>query len=344
MKTLNSNWVNNRNITRIEKIVRWLRNPVGAFVRIIERLYFGNHLFLLIKGYGDVSEVKHLSNIMDQSLDSEDYQFFTKAHVSLKNRLVLLDTGHISAPDHSSHSFLSGNMWKEVHGLQKAKNVKKYSKMVPMPFPEYYYHFFIDDIPSLLQTLRANQDYSPIFHGKIPNFARQVMQSLGIEFEETSHLVVEIEKLLVPRKKLNYMVEFRSELERRLNFTEIIRNKPDEKIFIGRRNLPRGDSKSEHRLFSMLKDYGYKEVNPDELSFDEQIHKFASASNIVSLHGGALSNLVFCRPGTQVIEVFNHEYRTYPFGRISNELDLNYKSFDSQNILDLNNYLENGNS
>jgi hypothetical protein len=334
MKTLNSNWANNRNITYIEKIVRWLRNPIGALVRIVERLYFGNHLFLLIKGYGDISEIKHLSNIIDESLDSENYHFFTVAHVSLQNRLVLLDTGHISAPDHSSHSFLSGNMWKEVHALQKAKNVKRYSKMIPMPFPEYYYHFLIDDIPSLLQTLRANPQYVPIFNGQIPNFAVQVMQSLGIKFEVTSHPVVEIESLLVPKKKLNYMLEFRSELESRLNFNEIIKNDSSGKIFIGRRNLPRGDSKSERALFLMLKDYGFEEISPDELSFMEQVCKFANATTIVSLHGGALSNLVFCKPNTQVIEVFNHEYRTYPFARISKELSLEYKSFEAQDILE----------
>ncbi len=332
MEKLDSKWVNNRNNTYLEKIARWLGNPIGAIVRIIEKLYFGNPLFLIIRGYGDLSEVRHLSGVLNESLDSESYQYFASARVSLKNRLILLDTGHISAPDHSSHSFLSGNLWKEVRTLQNAKNVKNYYKMVPMRFPEYYYHFLIDDIPSLLQTLRDNPDYVPIFQGEIPAFAHQVMKSLGLDFELAVSPIVEIKDMLVPRSKPNSMADFRSELELRMNFTESAENKPDAKIFIGRRNLPRGNLEYEFELFSFLKDFGFNEVNPDELSFINQAREFASASAIVSLHGGALSNLVFCSPGTRVIEVFNHEYRTYPFGRISRELGLIYDSFEAKEL------------
>lgn len=340
MKALNSNWVNNRSTTQIEKIFRWLKNPIGALVRIIEKLYFGNPLFLLIKGYGDISEVKHLSNVLNESKDSDNYQYFSSARVSLKNRLVLLDTGHVSAPDHSSHSFLSGNMWKEVRALQKASDTKLYFKMIPMPLPEYYYHFLIDDIPSLLQTIRNNPDYVPIFHKEIPNFAREVMNSLSLDFQVSSHSVVEIKNLLVPRKKINYMVEFRSELEQRFNFKGKSPNESGERIFIGRRNLSRGNTKWESELFSTLNGFGFKEIDPDEMSFIDQAHTFANAKAIVSLHGGALSNLVFCSPGTRVIEVFNHEYRTYPFGRISRELGLTYKSFEADNFEELKKNLQ----
>jgi hypothetical protein len=325
---LNSNWANNRDNTYLEKIQRWVHNPIGAIVRIIEKIYFGDNLFLLIKGYGDISEIRHLSKILDDELDTENYQYFSSARVSLTNRLILLDTGHISSPDHSSHSFLSGNMWREVHSLQVAKKVSNYSMIIPMSYPEYYYHYLIDDIPSLLQTIRTNPNHVPIFHGNIPTFASQILQALQLEYEIASDAVIEVQNLLVPRKKLNYMSEYRLELENRLSFGQQNSTKPRTRIFIGRKNLPRGDSKTELELFSMLEEFGFSQINPSDLSFNEQVQAFAEAEFIVSLHGGALSNLIFCSPGTRVIEVFNHEYRTYPFARISQELGLQYTSLE----------------
>lgn len=300
-------------------------------MRIVERLYFGDSLFLLVKAYGDLSEVEHLSMVLDRSKNSTDYQFYKSARVSLRSRLILLDTGHISAPDLSSHSFLSGNLWGEVRKLLRKKHANRYYKIIPMPYPEYYYHFLIDDVPSLIQTQLRNPEYKALFHGEIPSFAIQIMNSFQISYELSKNSIVQVENLLVPRKKLNYMAEFRREINRRITFTSADDIESYPKIFIGRQNLARSDSQSEQKILESLIAQGFKEIDPGALSFEKQVLIFAQAKTIVALHGGALSNIIFCKPGTTVIEIFNHEYRTYPFQKISLELGLDYRSIEGLN-------------
>lgn len=331
MTNLDQDWVNNRSQKRIAKIRRWLVNPVGALSRVIEMLYFKSTLFLLVKGYGDITEIEHLSKKLDKNKDSIDFQYFSEVRVSLPNRLILLDTGHISAPDHSSHSFLSGNLWAEIRKLQRTRNPKTFERCIPMPTPGYYYHFLIDDVPSMLQTLKKNPSYKVLFYGSLPSYVDQIMKALSIKYDTSPDSIVNIRDLLLPKKKQRYMHEFRMELNRLLLLNPELNTKTDGKLFIGRSNLPRGNKSFEEELFKHLSSMGFKSINPEELSFTQQVQEFATAKTIVALHGGALSNIVFCSPGTTVYEVFNHKYRTYPFSRISEELGLNYRAFEASN-------------
>ena len=50
----------------------------------------------------------------------------------------------------------------------------------------------------------------------------------------------------------------------------------------------------------------------------------ASCEVVVAPHGGGLSNLVFCSPGTKVIEIFSPELVAGFFWKLSNQLGLEY--------------------
>ena len=52
-----------------------------------------------------------------------------------------------------------------------------------------------------------------------------------------------------------------------------------------------------------LEALGFAAIQPDKLSFDEQALLFAQAEVIVCEFGAALSNALFCRPGTKVVEI-----------------------------------------
>ena len=55
---------------------------------------------------------------------------------------------------------------------------------------------------------------------------------------------------------------------------------------------------------SLLTAHGFEEVFLEHLSFEEQVSAFVRAEAIFGLHGAGLANLVFCRQGTRVMEVF----------------------------------------
>lgn len=321
------NWVQNRNQSRFKKFLRWQSNPIGALVRIIEVLYFGSPLFHLILSYGNPEEVRHLSKILDSELETRDYWFVKKARVFLPSRLVLLDTGHISAPDHASHSFLSGQLWRDIRKLQKANSSFVLNKYIPMPDAEYYYHFLIDDLASLLQSWIANPEYKVIYASKPPKYVDEILRLLQIDFTVANSPVGVINEMILPKKRIGYYKELRDNLNSRIpsmggqeSFCE--------KIYIGRRNLPRGNSEVDIMISTELEKYGFQEVIPDDLTIKQQIETFRHAKQIVALHGGALANTIFCESGTKITEIFNHSYRTYPFKKICEEIDLEYSSLE----------------
>lgn len=73
--------------------------------------------------------------------------------------------------------------------------------------------------------------------------------------------------------------------------------------------ISRGDAASrrvlnEPALMELLDGYGFQRVRCSDLSCRQQAETFHGAEMIVGLHGAALTNVVFCRPGTRVLEIF----------------------------------------
>lgn len=51
----------------------------------------------------------------------------------------------------------------------------------------------------------------------------------------------------------------------------------------------------------LINDWGFEELYPEALTFADQVRSFHDADVVVGVQGSALSNCVFCRPGTRVI-------------------------------------------
>jgi capsular polysaccharide biosynthesis protein len=75
---------------------------------------------------------------------------------------------------------------------------------------------------------------------------------------------------------------------------------PRRRIYVSRRGYSRF-SPSLEALMGIVIDV----IDPSIMTFDEQASAFASAGLIVAPHGSGLANLVFCSPGTRVVELYD---------------------------------------
>ena len=68
---------------------------------------------------------------------------------------------------------------------------------------------------------------------------------------------------------------------------------------------PRQQPQSRNRaeMIEALKPLGFTAIQPEKLSFDEQALTFAEAEMIVCEFGAAMANVMFCRPGTKIVEI-----------------------------------------
>ena len=104
------------------------------------------------------------------------------------------------------------------------------------------------------------------------------------------------------------------------------KNNTNKKIF-----LDRSDSKYNHCQIKNLKDIKklilekkFKIYKPEILSFEQQINLFKDSSIIIGAHGAALSNIIFCKPGTKVIEIIPADHPNRKAERVSKILKLRY--------------------
>jgi capsular polysaccharide biosynthesis protein len=176
-----------------------------------------------------------------------------------------------------------------------------------------YYHFLIDVLPRL-GVLDQCPDVEPPDRWYVPanlSFQRQLLDLIGIDADEridSSEVPhVRAECLVVPGlpgsnvQNRAWVVAFLRERLLPPGVTRI----PGRNLFITR-GAARYNRivRNEEAVLEALAGRGFDRVDPGEMSVADQIRAFAEADVIVSPHGSALTNIVFCSPGSCLVELF----------------------------------------
>lgn len=82
---------------------------------------------------------------------------------------------------------------------------------------------------------------------------------------------------------------------------------------------------NEDRILPLLERRGFQVLTEEPRTLVEQIGIFREAEFVVAPHGGALANLVWCQPGTRVLELADAGYCPTYFEAISARADLRYQ-------------------
>ncbi|MCS6821485.1 MAG: glycosyltransferase family 61 protein [Microscillaceae bacterium] len=91
-----------------------------------------------------------------------------------------------------------------------------------------------------------------------------------------------------------------------------------DKIYVERGNVQWRKVLNENEVKAFLAPLGFTFLSMDNLPVSQQIHIFENARYIIAPHGSALTNLIYCQPNTQVIEILPYNYEdmssfTYAF-------------------------------
>jgi capsular polysaccharide biosynthesis protein len=198
---------------------------------------------------------------------------------------------------------------------------------------ETYFHWMTDVMPILLQERGRNKNFDGydyiLTHQQLKSFHQETFHKLGIP--ET--------KILPLTKKTQYLCRelgFHSphhdtgrppahSLRRVAKFFRP-RMTTDEgrKIALLR---PAGSSRQllhRQQILELLLSHGFQEYEPSQDTIEDQAKVFGSAKVIVAAHGAALTNLIFARPGTTVVELFSARYVNPCYMHICAQLGLKH--------------------
>ncbi len=99
---------------------------------------------------------------------------------------------------------------------------------------------------------------------------------------------------------------------------------PQPRLYISRSNARYRQVENEAEVIECLSRQGFSVIRLEEHSFAEQIALFAGAEVIVAPHGAGLTNLLWCKAGTKVLELFSPNYVNVCYWAAANQLGLDY--------------------
>jgi len=95
-------------------------------------------------------------------------------------------------------------------------------------------------------------------------------------------------------------------------------------IYISRRRARYRHVINESELLLQLQPLGFIAIELEDFSVSQQASLFAQAERIVAPHGAGLTNLSFCQPGTQVVELVSPHYMRTDYWIVSHHLGLHH--------------------
>ena len=213
-----------------------------------------------------------------------------------------------------------------------AKYVNGVGAVLVSPESHNYYHWLNDVLPriKLYEQVLDKIDYFCIA-SNVPAKFIDVLPAFGIPKNKIL-LVGEKEKLHFdylyvsslpgsegrsPEWAVNYIRENLAKGQ--------LSKQPSKKIYFKRGNDVERKILNEEAIIKSLQAIGFDVIDPGILNINEQVDLMQQARLVISAHGAALSNLLFCRDKVSVIELFSPDYfRTDCFYTLSSVRGLNY--------------------
>jgi Glycosyltransferase 61 len=192
-----------------------------------------------------------------------------------------------------------------------------------------YYHWMFEVLPRFHLLLESGWPVDAFaLHPLSEGFQRETLALIGVREEELLELHepvrIQAERLVITPELPSRVPTWACTFLRRL----LLRAEPGTgptRIYVSRETASRGRKvENDVEVVHALQDRGFRKVVLEGLSVLEQAETFAAADFVIAPHGSGLTNLVFCRPGTTVIEMFSPSYVHPLYWMLSNRVSLAY--------------------
>ncbi len=171
-----------------------------------------------------------------------------------------------------------------------------------------YGHFILEMLPrAWFARSQLDCRWPAIIQGHgspIENVSRQALQSIGFTSDEVLSVgrdPVHVRELIVVDGLARHPLHLSAVALRCFDeIAERIPAGPVGKVYASRGSGAARDFADEPAVATALKAAGFATVATGGMSFEAQVALFRGAEHVVGVSGAALTNLLFCRPGTRV--------------------------------------------
>ncbi|MES2648300.1 MAG: glycosyltransferase family 61 protein [Bacteroidota bacterium] len=199
-----------------------------------------------------------------------------------------------------------------------------------------YYHFLFEGIATLLLALKSGyklDDFDQVILWQYkPGFHDSILQYFGVPASKIvalNHINdhVRCETLVSANFFDNKGPWLRENL---LNFLKVpippLPTGIGKRIFISRNNAGVRNLLNEEGVMAVLRSYGFVCICNEDYSWLEQVAIMTQVDWVMGVHGSNLSNIVFMKPGTSLIELRYYKHDNY-------NKDLYYQIAKAQQVI-----------
>jgi capsular polysaccharide biosynthesis protein len=197
-----------------------------------------------------------------------------------------------------------------------------------------YFHWLADVLPRLFTIRERLKDLVLLLPHKYKavDFVQASLKPFnlgGVEYIDENEVLV-CKELLVPTQTApsgHYNDELIREVGELLAeyYASDVRQTPQDRVFISRSQAPKRKILNEEAVTELLRQFDFRIVRTEQLSFAEQVKLTAGARYVVSNHGAGLTNMLFMKAGSKVLELrhFSDSINNCYF-TLASALNLNY--------------------
>lgn len=293
-----------------------------------------------------------------------DCSHFAKPEMSIQipgDYLVTLKNGRVCSYDESNYAVLtednylidelsyhwnsdgekmadaSENKVLTLKGFTRPKKIKGtvFSLLGGGGAKYYYYHWMIDSL-ARLGLLKESGRFDEVDYFLVPNYSaryhKETLNHFGITEDKIINQEfaqhVQADRLIVSsytQIKFHHPKWACDFLHNSFTTPKLETVKRDRLIYI-----PRGDAGvnrrvlNEHELMDVLKEYGFETRFLSDMAVPDEAEYFNSAKLVLGAQGSGFTNLVFCEPGTKVIQFFPANYVRHIDYDLSNKMGLEF--------------------
>lgn len=199
-----------------------------------------------------------------------------------------------------------------------------------LPGRIYYGHWIFDMLPRLHLLERSGIRCDLLITPAATKYQRESLRLLGIEniFAE-QNVQIQADEVVVPSlagfpvgNYSHWAIKWLR--DRFLPMTPPMQSDQPRRLYISRNRAPTRLVLNEEELLSVLTGLGFQRVYLEDYSFLDGVRLCRDAEVIVSAHGSNITNMVFCQPGTPVVEMFSPHWVAAPHFAAACQAGLNY--------------------
>jgi capsular polysaccharide biosynthesis protein len=188
-----------------------------------------------------------------------------------------------------------------------------------------YYHWIFEVLGRLAMLEMAGVEYDWLYVGKAKRFMKETLELWGINPEKiieplSDNFAVQADEIIIPSMVINtscghaqagsfqhpvtskYVKE---KLLEKVLAKNIDSSKFSRRVFVSRKDAFNAKRiLNEDEIFALFQEKGFERYELAKLSVVDQIVLFHNAEVVVSEQSSGLTNILFCKPNTVVVEIF----------------------------------------